>query len=84
MAGITISKRRNQLKGDVVEALQCLKCMIHHNLIFQEPPPSSKVKATFKDEEVGDGRANISLPELPKGWDNALLDFSDDENDSDV
>jgi hypothetical protein len=27
-AGITISKRRNRLKPDIVEALQCLKCMI--------------------------------------------------------
>ena len=24
-AGITVSKRRNQLKGDIVEALQCMK-----------------------------------------------------------
>jgi hypothetical protein len=27
-AGITISKHRNCLKGDIVEALQCLECMI--------------------------------------------------------
>ena len=26
-AGITISKQWNRLKGDIVEALQCLKCM---------------------------------------------------------
>ena len=29
-AGITISKHRNQLKADIVEALQCLKCLIKH------------------------------------------------------
>src|SRR5258708_4887849 len=29
-AGITISKRRNRLKGDIVEALECIKC--HPNL----------------------------------------------------
>jgi hAT family C-terminal dimerisation region len=33
-AGITLSKWRNQLKGDIVEALQCLKCMFHNDLIF--------------------------------------------------
>jgi hypothetical protein len=37
-AGITISKRRNCLKGDVVETLQCLKCMIQKNLIFRQDP----------------------------------------------
>ena len=33
-AGITSSKRRNRLKGDVVEVLQFLKCLIHRDLIF--------------------------------------------------
>jgi hypothetical protein len=36
-AGITISKRRNRLRGDIVEALQCLKCLIHRNLLFRAP-----------------------------------------------
>ncbi|KAJ7627444.1 ribonuclease H-like domain-containing protein [Roridomyces roridus] len=36
-AGITISKRRNRLKADVVEALQCLKCFIVRNLLFRDP-----------------------------------------------
>jgi len=35
-AGITISKRRNRLKGDIVEALQFLKCMIRRDLLFRE------------------------------------------------
>ena len=35
-AGITISKHRNCLHGDIVEALQFLKCMFHHELIFHE------------------------------------------------
>ncbi len=32
--GITISKRRSHLKGDIVEALQCIKCAIWHDLLF--------------------------------------------------
>src|ERR1700722_17353835 len=39
--GITISKRRNWLKGDIVEALQCIKCAIRHDLLFRKPGPSS-------------------------------------------
>ncbi|KZT08270.1 uncharacterized protein LAESUDRAFT_618033, partial [Laetiporus sulphureus 93-53] len=31
-AGITITKRRNRLKGDIVEALQALKCAYRKNL----------------------------------------------------
>ncbi|KAJ7202555.1 hypothetical protein GGX14DRAFT_309536, partial [Mycena pura] len=31
-SGITISKRRNRLKADIVEALQVLKCMIRRDL----------------------------------------------------
>ena len=30
-AGITISKRRNRLKADIVEALQVLKCLIRRD-----------------------------------------------------
>ncbi|KIJ23090.1 hypothetical protein M422DRAFT_81167, partial [Sphaerobolus stellatus SS14] len=40
-AGITISKRRNRLKGDIVEALQVLKCVIRKDLIIRLPMPSS-------------------------------------------
>ncbi|KAJ6589546.1 ribonuclease H-like domain-containing protein, partial [Mycena capillaripes] len=36
-AGITISKRRNRLKGDIVEALQVLKCLIRRDLLFRVP-----------------------------------------------
>lgn len=35
-AGITISKRRNRLKGDIVEALQFLKCLMRKELLFRE------------------------------------------------
>ncbi|KAJ6478331.1 hypothetical protein C8R45DRAFT_1157141, partial [Mycena sanguinolenta] len=36
-AGITISKRHNRFKGDVVEALQILKGLICHDLLFRVP-----------------------------------------------
>jgi hypothetical protein len=40
-AALTITKRRNRLKGDVVEALQVMKCLLHHDLVFREAGPSS-------------------------------------------
>lgn len=39
-AGITISKWRNRLKADIVEALQCLKSCFHHDILFREMPSS--------------------------------------------
>ena len=44
-AGITLSKRRNRLQGDVVEALQFLKCAFNANLIFR------KVSTLAEEEE---------------------------------
>lgn len=44
-AGITLSKRRNRLQADIVEALQFLKCLFHHDLIFREV-------RTVADEEI--------------------------------
>jgi hypothetical protein len=43
-AGITISKRRNRLKPDIIEALQFLKCVYRHDLLFREEPTSGKGK----------------------------------------
>jgi hypothetical protein len=44
LAGITICKRRNRLDADIVEALQCLKCLIQQDLMV-------KVVASLTEEE---------------------------------
>src|SRR6266508_1773418 len=44
-AGITISKWQNRLKGDIIEALQCLKCMFHNDIIFQDVLISDELEA---------------------------------------
>ena len=67
-AGITISKRRNRLKGDIVEALQCLKCMIRKNLIFRQDPTSTIVKEIADLEDVPE---NELKPE--SSWDEMVL-----------
>jgi hypothetical protein len=72
--GITISKHRNRLKGDIVEALQCIKCAIRSDLLFREPAPSSAVEAEL---DVGtEDEAEESEGE--EGWDSLLIDEDDD------
>lgn len=40
-AALTVTKCRNCLKGDVVEAIQVLRMMYQHDLIFREAPTST-------------------------------------------
>jgi hypothetical protein len=82
-AGITISKCRNCLKGDIIEALQCLKCMIHKNLIFRFDPTISIVDEIAEEDEtltdIGDNvepnSTHKELPTSPGGWNETWLDF---------
>ena len=67
-AGITISKHRNRLKGDIVEALQCLKCMIRKHLIFWQDPILTIGKEIADLEDVP---KNELKPEW--SWDEMLL-----------
>jgi hypothetical protein len=48
---IMISKRRSCLKGDIVEAPQCIKCAIRHDLLFQEPAPSLGLEAEESSDQ---------------------------------
>ncbi|KIL66162.1 hypothetical protein M378DRAFT_10179 [Amanita muscaria Koide BX008] len=68
--GITISKRRNRLKGDIVEALQCVKS------------PSSILEAEFNDDSEDnkdgeDGEDDGEGSETAGGWDALLIDEDD-------
>ena len=88
-AGITISKRRNRLKGDIVEALQCLKCMIHQNLIFRFDPAVSITDEIAEEDDIpvdigddaGVNSTNQELVTFPKGWSNIWLDLEDEAAD---
>jgi hypothetical protein len=71
------------IKGDIVEALQSLKCSLHNDLLFHEAGPSSLVEEEFNDsdteadtilEKEGD------VADDKQGWDTFILD---DENNSD-
>lgn len=61
-AGITISKRRNRLEGDIVEALQCLKSFIHQDIIFREVVSATQEEKDFDlaDEDPANHEADAS------------------------
>ena len=89
-AGITISKRRNRLKGDIVEALQCLKCMIRQNLIFRFDPAVSVADEIAEEDDIpvdigddaGVNSTNQESATSPKGWSDIWLDLEDEAADS--
>lgn len=54
-AGITVSKCRNRLKGDIIEALQFLKCHLRKEIIFRAPAPSSILEESLELLEDDDG-----------------------------
>ena len=89
-AGITISKHCNCLKGDIVEALQCSKCMIHKNLIFYFDPAVSVVDEIAKEDnistDVGDeikpNSTNQELAASPEGWNDIWLDLEEEADDT--
>lgn len=85
-AGITISKRCNRLKGDIVEALQCLKCLYHNDLIFRRVETSAD-EEQFLEEDVVD--ESVAVDEVDNegtfSWDQIIVDDvadSDKETES--
>ena len=79
---ITISKRCNRLKGDIVEALQILKCLFHHDLIFQEVLHSSTIEKELDGNKIVDVDMD-SGEAFGQGesfsWDELLADNDNDD-----
>jgi len=79
---ISISKWRNRLKGNIIKALQTLKCLFHHDLIFWEVSHSSVIEKELDGEEIVD--VDIDSGEaFGQGkwfsWDKPLADDRDDD-----
>jgi hypothetical protein len=76
-AGITISKRRNRLKADIVEALQFLKCLIRRDLIFRADPSAS---LDDEDEDILTESGIELVPNIEQSlsWDDLWLEEDDD------
>ncbi|TFY55616.1 hypothetical protein EVJ58_g8133 [Rhodofomes roseus] len=82
-AGITITKRRNRLKGDVAEALQALKCAFKKALFLYDVGPSSATEEALEaeDEELtGTGDTNNPVGEDKGDSDIAELHLELDED----
>ena len=80
--GITISKLRNRLKGDIVEALQCIKCGIRHDLLFREPGLSSRSEDDDEDlkDILGGDLGNPDESDVEEfSWDDLLIEDEDEE-----
>jgi hypothetical protein len=78
--GITLSRRRNRLKGDIVEALQVLKCAIRKELLVRPPMPSSMF-----EQDIGDDDDIVTKLDSEVESEETYLEVvvsSDDENDS--
>ena len=67
------------MKGDIVEALQCVKCAAHHDLLFHEPGPSSVVEDGLDGFEVElEPGGELEDKEVEEGW-NVLISEEDEE-----
>ena len=84
--GITISKQCSHLKGDIVEALQCINCVIWHDLLFWELAPSLILEAEeTSNQELDNAGARGDLGDLEESdveefsWDGLLIEDEDEE-----
>ena len=75
-AGLTLSKRRNRLQGDIVEALQCLKCMYHNDLIFREVVVATEEEVDLKGMDL-ELAGDASVAEEGFMWDQLLVNDED-------
>jgi len=89
LAGITISKRQNHLKADIVEALQCMKCLAHKNLLFREDTgfmDGIMPMATGDTQDYNDGLEDLAGDGLGLlgnvGSDNSEDNNSEDNKDN--
>ncbi|CAK5267868.1 unnamed protein product [Mycena citricolor] len=79
-SGITISDRRNRLKGDIVEALQFLKCSFREDLLIREFLNSDNEPLLILEDNSAD-----SALDGFRVWDDCLADEPDEgEDDEDI
>lgn len=81
-AGITLSKQHNRLQVDIVEALQFLKCLFYHDLIFREVRTFTE-EEIFLDQDVGVLESDDTAKEL--SWEELWIDANDiAESDTEI
>jgi len=83
--GITISKQRSRLKADIVEALQCLKCLYHNDLIFREVVVAADIEKEMEQLEVTLENAYGNRDTGDEvSWDQIIEDDDDIKDNADV
>ena len=92
-AGITISKRRNRLDGDIVEALQCLKSLNSQDLMSRALPNIAEEEKFLDDVDQQPANQQGTTIEVvnDEDWtldthvdDTHVEDADDDDNDGNV
>ena len=76
-AGITLSKRRNHLQADIVEALQFLKCIYHCDLIFREVCTLKEEELFLLDPSHDHGSTSKNSSSCEASWEELLIDSND-------
>jgi hAT family C-terminal dimerisation region len=80
-AGVTISKRRNRLKPDIVEALQFLKCLHRRELICREEPSMiSESQMETPAQEPVEALEGTEVSGERENWDDIVGDLEDNED----
>ena len=79
-AGITVSKWRSHLKGDIVEALQCLKCMICNHLIFCLDASTSVATEIEEEDESLETVSESGIGDVLAAWDDVWLEIDENED----
>ena len=81
-AGITVSKRHNRLKGDIVEALQCMKMVYRGDLLFREVPLTKELEKDLEDLEPYVPGEEDDWEDMDGGeeftWDSLVIDDCED------
>ena len=75
---ITISKWQNRLSGDIVEALQCLKCCIWRDLLFREALDPLVLSELGEDNAVELGNEDVVMSEENRGLEVDMVDLDSD------
>lgn len=89
-AGITISKRRNRLDGDIVEALQCLKSLLHQDIALRVIPSVADEEIRMDDTDLQPANQEGSASDVVEDadgctWEEVMeepIGLGDDDDDA--
>ncbi len=74
----------NRLKGDIVEALQFLKCLVRKDLVFRERAPSLVLENELEVvDDDGDDVWEDVVASNPASWDGLVIDVDASEDEED-